>query len=829
MSEVVVTRYELDIADAEKNLEKIVKGMGALDKSTDAAEGGLKGLENELGSASAKFKETAMVAKALETSLGGGLASRAKEASTLFGRLREATGGTLPALRALGKEVGVIASERFPKLTNAFKGLKSGIGQVGGALQGAFGQFGGYTKQLAGSIPVVGNLLVALGPVGIAAGAVAAGIFKIFTNLDAGATIVDGFKRSASIAFDQVTGQAKRLFDSATDGNTVFGKVFSTIGDGLKFVLFGLNPLVQGFNLLFKSAIDAGQEIAKLYDDLDEAQTNNILKNAQLEGQVTKLAIQLKDRTKTEEERLKIADQITEIETRRAAEEQKLLKQATAAVRREALEQVKAKGEVDDALKRRLAESLAAEENAATASTAITERAEVRRNAIIEQGEAERNAIAAKEAAAQAKRDAEAVAARAKRDAEIKKLEEARVNAAQQAATLEASLAERTELAGLEGVDRRVREVEIGYEKERAAAEKLFSDLAALYPNDAAKRAEIAQQSADVIAAITESEIAATTALRNAATEEEQKKTQQALDDIRQLIVSRDQLEQEAIQRRFDQAGEAAKKNIADAEELAATLVAIENARSVAILQSREEEANKLADLRQQEEDAERNLSLARLDAAIAGTEILKQLAGDNAEAAKALLAIQKAAAIAQIIVQTAAAIQGALAAAALNPLVAAGGPAAIAAFAAPTVAKLKIGAGVSIATILAQAISGAYEGGIVGEKGVGTKFSNGKDGYLLRVHRKERILPAAESERYRPYLDMMRDGQFEKFLNTTAQLNSYSTRATSTTASPGFNDRRIVGALSGISNAREQRKQTELLALVASGLRRGTNARYTA
>jgi len=34
---------------------------------------------------------------------------------------------------------------------------------------------------------------------------------------------------------------------------------------------------------------------------------------------------------------------------------------------------------------------------------------------------------------------------------------------------------------------------------------------------------------------------------------------------------------------------------------------------------------------------------------------------------------------------------------------------------------------------------------------------------------------------------------------------------------------------LSGISNAREQRKQTELLALVASGLRRGTNARYTA
>jgi len=45
----------------------------------------------------------------------------------------------------------------------------------------------------------------------------------------------------------------------------------------------------------------------------------------------------------------------------------------------------------------------------------------------------------------------------------------------------------------------------------------------------------------------------------------------------------------------------------------------------------------------------------------------------------------------------------------------------------------------------------------------------------------------------------------------------------------PAFNDRRLVGALGTVGSLTEQRKQTALLAMVAQGLNRGRNARYTA
>jgi uncharacterized phage infection (PIP) family protein YhgE len=97
MSEVVVTRYELDIADAEKNLEKIVKGMGALDKSTDAAEEGTKGLTGELGSASQKLKvldtTSKQAAKGLKTfekeskGVGAAMKGVGQELNAAFARM----------------------------------------------------------------------------------------------------------------------------------------------------------------------------------------------------------------------------------------------------------------------------------------------------------------------------------------------------------------------------------------------------------------------------------------------------------------------------------------------------------------------------------------------------------------------------------------------------------------------------------------------------------------------------------------------------------------------------------------------------------------------
>jgi hypothetical protein len=820
MAEQVVTDFIINLTQYDAGISKATEGMAGYDKAADAAIDSNKELSGTAGSASQKIKELSATADIAAKSLGARLSEKANQVSTGFGKLREAAGGTIPALKALGRELGVIASERFPRLTGAFNGLKSGLGKVGGAIKGAASGIADYSKQVAGSIPVVGNLLLALGPIGIAAGVVAAGLFKIFTNLDAGATAVDGFRRSAGIAFDQVTGASKRLFDQLTEGDSVSSKVFKTIASGIASVTIG--PLVNAFNALFSSAIDAGQEVAALYDNLDEAQTKNIVKNAKLEQQVNTLTIQLKDRTKTEQERLAIADEITAKETQRAAEEQKLLRQATDAIKKEGRLQLEAKGEADDELKRRLAEAQAAEINAATASTAIIERAELRRNAIIAQGQAERDAIAAKDAAEEKKRSDAALAARAKRDAEIKKLDEARANAAQQTANLEADLAQRAELAGLEGVEKRVREVELGYEKERQAAIKLYAELEALYPEDATKREEIAQQSAKVISAIVASEVAETKVIRAAATEEEQKQAQEALQGIRELIVSREQLERESIEKRFNDAAESAKNTIKDAEELAATLLAIDKARGSALLAARQEETDKVKELALQQEEADTNVTLAKLDAAQAGAQLLAELAGENEQAAKAALAIQKAAAIAQIIVSTSAA--AALIPA--SPAVLALGPAGPA-LAAALLAKLKINAGIQIATILAQAIGGSfYDGGIVGQDG-GTKVHSGRDGYLARVHKGEHIMPTSLTKKYMPYLEMMRGGNFDTWLASMRNVSAYGNGERVT--APGFNDRRLVGALGGVGSVGEQRKQTELLAMLNSRMGRRRNKRYRA
>lgn len=124
-------------------------------------------------------------------------------------------------------------------------------------------------------------------------------------------------------------------------------------------------------------------------------------------------------------------------------------------------------------------------------------------------------------------------------------------------------------------------------------------------------------------------------------------------------------------------------------------------------------------------------------------------------------------------------------------------------------------------------AISGAYEGGIVGENGVGTKFSNGRDGYISRVHKGEMIVPAAETKKYMPYLEMMRGGNFEEYIQGLRSSVSFAGGRDG--AGQSFSDKRLVGALGTVGSLNEQRKQTELLASMNARMGRGINKRYRA
>jgi hypothetical protein len=291
-----------------------------------------------------------------------------------------------------------------------------------------------------------------------------------------------------------------------------------------------------------------------------------------------------------------------------------------------------------------------------------------------------------------------------------------------------------------------------------------------------------------------------------------------------------------ALLAKFDAEYEAAVQSGADIAELTrvqeAELAAFKAEKGEEDLKRQQQQFDRILQLKEQELTAEQAIEDAKKQAAQTGADILIGLASKGAEGAKIALAAQKAQAVAQVVIATQGAIAAAQAAAAAVPAILPPGipnPAFVAAqaIAAATIAKLKVGAGINIATILAQAISGAYEGGIVGERGVGTKFSNGRDGYLSRVHKGEMIVPAAETSRYMPYLEMMRGGKFEEWVagmqNATAQGGYKDIKV------PGFNDRKLVGAMGSVGSLSEQRKQTELLASLNRRMGRRANKRYVA
>jgi len=758
MSEVVVTRYELDIADAEKNLEKIVKGMGALDKSTDAAEGGLKDLSGEIGSAADKVT---LLEKATK-----------KGASALTDV--EAAAGTL------GKELGGVA--------------KNAVG-----LTGSFG------RVATAAISLGRAMIVALGPVGIIITAVVAafvGLVKIFAGTQEGADrlnrILEPLKAGLAATFGLLQTISKvavdtlrLLFNIATFNFSGAADAF----DDLKESATGAVDAVANFGNTLSNALETGARLAKIKEDLADIAIE-IAKN---EGRINREF----------QEQLQIANNVNaSAEEREAAAREAIrLQEELTAFRLQELdlliEQLELKQSLNDTTKEELLELVKLQsqrEQIVADQLQATRRVNNTINAIQKQ--------AADKAIAEAKRRA---------DEEKKRIEEIG-QAEVSLAKLKDDIANRSLERSLDEFGRRALAAELGAERERKAAEQLFDKLAQLNAGNKGELERIEQERSAALLAIRQELNAKLDDIEQKRIDDDEKKRVEELDKVRQVLTAEDVLRREAIDKEFDLLVSAAERRITNEEELTETLVALQKER-----QRRLDEVLSDADVadieRQQKEE---ELLQKKLDvyqnSANQIESVVEGLAAGSIKSAedvgKALIGIALEAAEKQALI------------------------AAFQAFAVETGQKglAGIATGLAITAIIKAAfgvlrsqIAGSfYEGGIVGKDG-GTKMHNGRDGYLIRAHQGEHIMPTDKTKKYLPYLEMMRDGQFEKFLNTTAQLNSYGTRATSTTAAPGFNDRRIVGALSGISNAREQRKQTELLALVASGLRRGTNARYTA
>ena len=852
MADKVLIEYEVNINGFYAAIAQVTKGAQGVDKATKSAQQSTQQLSGSVGTLSDKYatlaEEEAAAAQAAAdlaaaqknaTSSTQQLASSATKTNTVFQGWSKTFAGLANSVKSgVGAAVKGVGS-----LGQVASGISSKISAVGGATGKAFSAIGGGITNIAGQLPVVGGLATALGPVGIAAGAAAAGLLSIVKNTDAGATALDGLGRTGGLIFDRVTGAAKDFFNALTSGTGIIGGAFDAISAGVDFFINKLTPIgaiIEGIgNTSFfqgiKEDFKEGQRIAQIYDNLDEQQRKSITTVAELDAKYRKLNVQLRDRTKTDQERLDIADQLTATETERAKVEGEVLAATTAAIREE-VKAAKARNEVSDELDRRLRDAEAAEIQASAASVERLEKAENRKNAILEAGEAKRNAAREKAAAAQEKRDADA----AKR-AEVRAQAEAKLDAvvdelARNALDRTLSDSAKEIQAVQDKYDALVQKTQEGAQELRDASAP--GDLSAITQREADTLIKIDEERAKAVAEITA------------------RQQQEALDQIKQFTLSRTEIERQAALDRQDELIKLAEESIADEQERAAVIVEIARKTQEQLTGIVTDEEQKRMDaekaaaeqalaIGEQLKTAEAELKQSRVDAAAAAVDIVTKLAGDTEEAQAVALAAQKAAAVANVIIQTQAAILAAQAAlTAVSPVLPVSGlpnpayPAAVALNAA-TVAKLKIQAGISIATILAQTIAGAY----TGEERVGRNeapaLPGTKDRYLRRVHKDEGIVDARTNMEHLDAINAMRRGTFDAWVaanyapligdddRMVRYVNSdLGQRMATSITLPRMFDKGIVG---GIARSRKEQQVTnELLsALVANTSRRRTNPRY--
>lgn len=390
--------------------------------------------------------------------------------------------------------------------------------------------------------------------------------------------------------------------------------------------------------------------------------------------------------------------------------------------------------------------------------------------------------------------------------ADLQAIQEKAAKDAEAVATKQAQALQSVQLTAMQGRLERLKEeqnIEIDLAKMRG------EDLTQLIADQGAERAAIEQQIKDT---------------KLAQLEQQYEDEYAALDG--NLIAQTDRLAQYEIEKaellnEFDTQRIESKKKLLEEEK------AIEQARQ---------------DTEQASFDFSNNLS-----------GFIKEAGKENLAAQQAALALEKSAAIAQIIVRTSAAktaiaAQGAL----LGPI--AGPP-----YVALNTALLLASSATSIGTIIATSIQGFDKGGRV-SRGDGAPITRpGGDNVLITAKSGEVILNDKQQKQLvdmtdpsifgligvpgfpRPansklaHLNRVSPDYHYRYVNSLKQATTYASELTrnvtyNNTTSTGpvkWSDKKLVGAMN--NGTRESRKQTELLAMIAKGMQRGTNIRYKA
>ena len=300
------------------------------------------------------------------------------------------------------------------------------LSPVGRMLQNLEEGFTTVRTAVGANIAGMNLLKLAIAATGIGALVIAlVSLVQYFKNTDDGAkklegamkalgfitnTLMNGFQNLGKLmleAFDNPKKALNELGDFLLNNLINRFKAFAVILDGIinldfKKVTDGTIQLASGVENAtdkisalgdeLKEAAEAGFDLANMIDAYDEAQSNALVTNAKFEEQISRLLLQSKDRTKSEEDRLVLLDRASALETQRLQDQISLSNQ-NFEIKKLEFEQAQKTGNQTDEQYKALKESEADIIELRTASIELQEKITNRRNALLEASENKRKTM----------------------------------------------------------------------------------------------------------------------------------------------------------------------------------------------------------------------------------------------------------------------------------------------------------------------------------------------------------------------------------------------------------------------------------------------------
>jgi hypothetical protein len=308
------------------------------------------------------------------------------------------------------------------------------LSPVGKMLQNLQEGFTTVRTAVGANIAGMNLLKLAIAATGIGALVIAlVSLVQYFKNTDDGAkklegamkalgfitnTLMNGFQNLGKFmveAFDNPKKALNELGDFLLNNLINRFKAFAVILDGIisldfKKVTDGTIQLASGVTNAtdkiaalgdeLKAAAEAGFDLANMIDAYDEAQSNALVTNAKFEEQISRLLLQSKDRTKSEEDRLVLLDRASALETQRLQDQISLSNQ-NLEIKKLEFEQAQKTGNQTDEQYKAFKEAEAEIIGLRTSSIELQEKISNRRNALLEASENKRKTMEEAEKKAQ--------------------------------------------------------------------------------------------------------------------------------------------------------------------------------------------------------------------------------------------------------------------------------------------------------------------------------------------------------------------------------------------------------------------------------------------